>query len=211
MSIPLLQEPELDLDYGGLGVDETDELLIEAPRYVRSEVAPYASPPGEMDAMWDTLRAFRARKLEKVDVGGRILETGLPALPMAAAPKRLIARLEGAGFTVRSATSCSRVEALRFAGSTDKHDAGDVRTPEHLRHYFNVQAYLERKGLRLAYLWATWERREVGPKPSNTFSDAITWDIVTARDPDGDGTGRGFETTAGGFEEWVSIFAPKGD
>lgn len=211
MSTPILAEPELDLDYGGLGVDETDEQLVEAPRYVRTEVAPYASPPGQMDAMWDTLRAFRAAKHKKVDVGGRILETGLPTLPFPGAPKRLIARLEGAGFAVRSAATCSRVEALRYAGSTDKHDAGDVRTPEHLRHYWNVQAVLVRKGIKIAYLWATWERREVGPKPTNAFLDAATWDIVTLKDPEGLGTGRGYETTAGGFEGWVSIFAPKGD
>lgn len=210
MTITPPAEPELDLDYGLLGVDDEDEVLIEAPRYVRTEVAPYASPLGQMDAMWDTLRAFRESKHRKIEAGGGIVERGLPAPPAPRGPKALAARLEGAGFAVRSVAIGVRLADLLFMGSTDEHDAGDVRTPGHVRYRWDVQAVLCRKGVTIAWCWATWERREVGPKPGNKFVDAATWDIVSLRDPEGPGTGRGYEVMAGDFDDWVSVFAPKG-
>lgn len=202
MSMPLPDEP--DLDYADQAPDpNADTALLEAPRYVRTEVAPYASPPEQMAAMWATARELRAAKSAKVDVGGRSRVTARSSDDVGEVPRNagsLGTRLEKAGWQLRMQQSRVRVEDLRYAGSTDEHDAGDVRTPGHERQYVGMQAVLERDGVRIAHFWATWERRQVGAKPGWKFLDAHTWDVAL---------GSVFEPSATAFDEWVSVFAPK--
>lgn len=196
MSMPLPEE--LDLDYDDEAPDpNADAPLIDAPRYQRTEVSPYHE---DLPEMWDTLRAFRASKQRKVDAGGRsrvIKSTRDYSADIPPAAARLIKRLQAAGWAVRMLETKVRVDPLFYVGTSDDHDVGDVRTPGYDRKHWFVQAVLEQRGTRIAWFKASWERRGDG---GNKFDCAMTWDIAT---------GHGFEPGATGFDEWVSVFAPK--
>lgn len=195
--LPGLDE-ELDLDYDDEAPDpNADAPLIDAPRYTRTEVAPYHE---DLPVMWDAVRAFRASKNRKVDAGGqsRVVRTDKEYIgdpPPAAA--RLYARLQAAGWRVRMIATTVRVEELRYVGTTAEHDAGDVRTPMFQRRHWFLQGVLMRGDTRIAWFKADWSKVDGG---GNKFGSAATWDIAT---------GHGFEPGATGFDDWVSIFAPK--
>jgi hypothetical protein len=201
-TVPPGPQPEaLFLDFNDDPTDPNAEAReIDAPRYVRTERAPYASDPEQMRPMWEAARESRDAKEVEIDPGGEVLRIEENDLPTPPKPKALVARLEAAGWQTAARAGRVTVGARRYMGRSETHEPGDVRTPEHHVHWWAIRAVLFTKGERIAWLWATWERNDSLSKPANKFESALVWDLVN---------GRGYEPTATGFEEWVSIFAPK--
>jgi hypothetical protein len=198
VSDALLEDELLDLDYGDDEAPDpnADAPLIDAPRYQRTEASPYHE---DLPVMWAAVRAGRKTKA-KIDPGGssRVVHSspGYSADPPPAMV-RLVKRLEAHGWQWRMLETRVRVEDLLYVGRTEDHDPGDVRTPEHTRRHWFLQAVLVSGETRVAWFKAAWERVGDG---GNKFDAAFTWDAVT---------GSAFEPGATGFDEWVSIFAPK--
>jgi hypothetical protein len=194
--LPGLVDEDLDLDYGGLGVDpNADTKLLEAQRYRRTERVPNAG------ASWDMAGYLAELKRDAVpfDAGGRrtVIEThydGAPTLP--SKPAQLVKQLAGTAWTVRLQETRVHVGDLLYVGNTDDHSKGDLRTPEHEEVYWAVQGMLRAGDARVAAFWATWTRNEGATKPGNKFESAVTWDAALGTQP----TDR-----AGDFASWLEI------
>lgn len=94
-------------------------------------------------------------------------------------------------------------KVTHYAASSDTNAMGDVKKPAHVVDHFALRATLDKQGHKVARALAIWkkERPAEGRKTTAAFVDAHSWDMVQ-----GD---LEFHRKATGFEEWISVFAPK--
>lgn len=125
--------------------------------------------------------------------------TEIPPEDAPRAAKALYTRLAAKGWdmTVYHAVTLHQPEL--YAGSTDTHAAGEVKTPRHVQDHWALGGYRWHEGSSVARLLATWDKRRIEGKPV-LLDCAHTWDVAT---------GLWWVKTATELEEWVSMFAPK--
>lgn len=193
---------ELDLDYG----EEFDDPAADAPEvkvvdYSIRSTPKYRDPDMDWPAYFRGIR--EAREARGVfDAGGQsyVLEAGRCSQEdLPAAARRLVKPLLEQGWDVRCQRTLVEVAPLLYAGDSDAHSKGDLRTPDHERTYWGVQGALVRSAGRVAWFWATWVRAEVpGRKAGNTFESVVAWDAATGQWP---------SAKAGDLTDWLAILA----
>lgn len=200
----LTDEPDLDLDYGDEPLDPNADAPEVAAVIDFSKRTKPKHPSGDDWAAY--FRELRMARMARgaFDAGGQtrvVKATRDYAANIPPAAARLVQRVDARGWEVRMQQTFVRVEDLLYVGTTDDHNQGDLRTPQHERVYWGVQAVLEAPAGRAAAFWATWVRADVpGRKPGNKLESAVYWDPISGVLP---------ALNAGDFEEWLSAFAPK--
>lgn len=121
----------------------------------------------------------------------------LPFQLLPQTPRGIAARLVRKGFEVHAQISQTAHSDIVFAKTTEGHNAGDVKTPAHLREHYGLAAVFVHERMLVARLRAFWEARQ--SKPS--FAGAHTYDVVQKEEI--------FHKTATPFSDWLEVFAPK--
>lgn len=142
---------------------------------------------------------------------GRVVVTAQPVEMdgMPTSPKGFWRRVAAAKGNWKIAGQTTTTEHVETYWKTDSkpgtkkapHEAGDIRRTLHRRVHLWMKASLTHEGTGVAGFVIEYEYDEGSVNPGWKLKGCQFWDMVTNE--------RRFTTTAGEFNEWLSVFAPK--